>query len=169
MANKTIRMRLDVRSIENAIRALEAYRDGVEERTHQLVDRLTENGAEEARAAFGNMASVDSVSSGNTGLIEASGPAVIIAEFGAGLSTMENHPMAENAPVPIERWSYSRAYGGEAWQYAEAGSVAPGEIEPGWWYFGGKQMARVEPRHGIMDARDYIENNLVDEARSVFR
>ena len=160
---KTIHVRLSVGGINNAIRSLERYQQRLEEKTAELVDELVSGGAEMARYAFGSTATVDQISEEGTGIIEAVGEHVIIMEFGAGMATMEDHPLVENAPVDVYRWSYSEQVGsGEGFYTA---SMNGGQ---GYWHFGGLLYDRIIPRHGILDARDYIVTNLEAKARSVF-
>lgn len=167
--NKTIRINLSVGSVNNAIRSLEAYNRRIERKRDELVEELVNGGAEMAEFAFGSTAVINKTAEGGHGMVEAVGKNVIIMEFGAGLSTMEEHPLKDNAPVNVYRWSYSREVGaGEGFITAGAGLYAPGEDEPGFWHFGGRIMSRVEPRHGMLDARDFIVENLEAKARSVF-
>lgn len=167
--NTTITIDLSVQGIDRAIRKLEHYRDRVEERTCQLVAELTNGGAEMARYAFGSTATVESTTENYHGIIDATGEAVNIMEFGAGLATMEGHPLAPNAAVPVRKWSYSELVGsGEGYANAVAGNVAPGATEPGYWHFGGAVYTEVIPRHGMLDARDYIVSNAEAKARTVF-
>lgn len=161
--SKTINIDLSVSSINKAIKQLEKYQSSLEEKTSRLVDILTDGGAEMAKYAFGSWGNVDKISEDGTGIIEATGENIIIAEFGAGMATMEDHPLAENAPVDVYRWSYSEQVGsGEGYQNALENDGN------GWWHFGGRRYERVEPRHGMLDARDYIVNNVESKARQVF-
>lgn len=164
MSDKVIRVTLSEGGINRAIQQLERYQKSLETRTAKLVDELVDGGAEMARYAFGGWGNVDKISEDGTGLIEVSGENVIIAEFGAGMATMEDHPLAENAPVPIERGSYSELVG--SGEFAETYEASGGE--DGWWHFGGKEYHQVVPRHGMLDARDYVIDNLESKARKVF-
>ena len=156
MSTKTIHVDLSVNGVERAIRQLEQYQMRIEQKTAELVDRLVKLGEAEAKASFRSTATVDSVSEDGTGIIEAVGENVIIMEFGAGMATMEDHPLAGSAPVDEYRWSYSE-------------QVGSGEgLLTGRWHFGGIPYDRVEPRHGMLDARDVIVDNVEFEARKVF-
>lgn len=153
---KSIVIDLSTQSVNRAIRKLWKVVDEIEKGTAKLVEALTDEGAEVAQSAFGGSASVDKISDGSTGIIEASGDAVTIMEFGAGMATMEGHPLAGNAPHTIKQWEYSRTVGsGEGYL-------------TGRWHFGGQVYTEVLPRHGMLDARDYIENNAVEKAKEVF-
>lgn len=162
--SKTIHVDLSVGGINKAIRELERYQQELERKTAQLVDELVDGGAEMAKFAFGSTATVDKVSEEGTGIIEAVGENVYIMEFGAGMATMEDHPLKQNAPVNVYRWSYSKEVGsGEGYYTAMMNSGN------GYWHFGGQVYSAIPPRHGMLDARDYIINNLEAKARSVFK
>ena len=154
---RTINIKLSEGGISQAIRDLQRFQHSIDRKSAKLVDELVNGGYEMARFAFGNTASVDKVSEEGFGMIEAVGEAVTIMEFGAGVATMESHPLAENSPHLVKEWEYSRTEGsGEGYL-------------TGRWHFGGIPFDRIEPRHGILDARDYIVNNLETKARSVFK
>ena len=154
---KTIRIELSVGGISQAIRKLESYQHSIERKAAKLIDELVNGGYEMARYAFGSTAEVDKISEDGFGIIEAVGENVVIMEFGAGVATMEDHPLAENSPHPVKEWEYSK-------------TVGSGEgFLTGRWHFGGIPYDRVEPRHGILDARDYIVHNVEAKARSVFK
>lgn len=153
---KQIHISLGTGSIGKAIRELESYQERISRRAERLVSELTEEGRDIAQASFGRSVKVTGVADGEKGAVEASGSAAVIMEFGAGLMTMEEHPLAENAPVPVHEWSYSETVGsGEG--YAT-----------GQWHFGGRAYQYVIPRHGMLDARDHIVNVAEEKARSVF-
>jgi len=154
--SKTISFTLTVSSISNAIRELERYQQSLETKTARLVDVLTDGACEMARFAFAGWGNVSKISEGGTGIVEVVGDHIIIGEFGAGLATMENHPLVENAPVPVYKWSYSELVGSGEGFLTER------------WHFGGQEYVAVEPRHGMLDARDYVINNLESKAREVF-
>ena len=154
--DKTIRIDLSESSINKAIKQLEKYQKSLEEKTSRLVDILTDGEAEMAKFAFSGWGNVDKISEDGTGIIEVSGDHIIIAEFGAGLATMESHPLAQNAPVDVYKWSYSEQVGSGEGFLTEM------------WHFGGATYVAVEPRHGMLDARDYIVNNVESKARQVF-
>lgn len=156
---KRITVKLSTGGINRAIRELEKYQARVDEKTAKLIDELVDGGAEMARYAYGNSATVDHVSEEGFGIIEASGRSVMFMEFGAGLATMTDHPMAGNAPVPIREWEYSRTEGS-----------GEGYLTGRWHFPPGSDIEydRIEPRHGLLDARDFIVENLETKARGVF-
>ena len=156
---------LSTESITEAIATLTQYKEIFDDGVETVVDILAEEGAQVANAAYGSMAKAKSESSGNTAKVIASGKAVGIAEFGAGYATMEFHPFAKRAPYPVEIGSYSRAqrpYGLFWITHHLTG-------DSGYWFFGGKEYDRVQPRHGLLNAYDHIMNNSTEIARGVLR
>ena len=155
----TIRIDLSPTGIASAIRKLEALDLEIQQKTETLVEELTEAGAIQAQAAFGGTAAVSTEVNGMNGKIIASGRAVVIMEFGAGLATMEGHPLAGNSPVTVKQWEYSRTVGsGEGYRRHK-------------WHFppgSDTEYEEVKPRHGILDASDYIKANAEIIARRVF-
>lgn len=165
----TITIDLSTSSINKAIRELTKVKENLAYSLQQTVEMLAEEGAMRARVAYGSMstAEVDLVSETQAKIVADSGDpdATIIAEFGAGYATMEDHPFAQNAPVPIKVASYSQAqypYG----LFYITNHLMPGE---GYWFFGGKEYDRVEPKHGLLDAYDFIMGNSTRIAREVTR
>jgi len=163
LSDRTFHVNLSVSGVNQLIRELERYQRQLDERTERMLSDLVSGGAEMARYAFGSTATVRSHAENGTGTIEATGENVTIMEFGAGLATMENHPMAHNAPVPIRIGSYSRLNHGLFWDLYQD------DPDTAFWIFGGRTYNRVEPRHGLLDARDYIMNNAMTIARRAFR
>lgn len=160
----TININLSTESIAAAIRQLQTVKENLQWGLSEAVDILLKEGAQEAQAAYGGMASVTETKDSETsGRITATGDAVIIAEFGAGYATMEDHPFAGKAPVPIEVGSYSRENDGLFYwsDYAN-----PGE---GYWYFGGQPYNKVEPRHGLLNAHYYIVNQAAEILKEVIK
>lgn len=160
----TINVSLSTESIENAIRSLRTVQENIRWGLSETVDILLKDGEQIAQAADGSMATVKGYKDDETsGRIIATGEAPIIAEFGAGYATMESHPFAGEAPVPIEVGSFSKENDGLFYwsDYAN-----PGE---GYWYFGGQEYDRVEPRHGLLDAHDHIVNHAAEIAREVIK
>ena len=160
----TINISLSTESIAAAIRQLRTVEENLRWGLSETIDILVKEGAQIAQAADGKMATVIGQKDDElSGRIIATGEAPIIAEFGAGYATMEDHPFAGKAPVPIEVGSYSRENDGLFYwsDYAN-----PGE---GYWYFGGQEYDRVEPRHGLLDAHDHIVSHAAEIAREVIK
>lgn len=163
----TLSLNLSTASINKAIRQLTKASDDLNYAVNDLVESLAYDGAEVAQSAYGNMAAATAQSESMTQakIVASGGDQAIIAEFGAGYATMEYHPFAKNAPVPIEPTSYSRdqyPYG----LFYISDSVNPGE---GYWFFGGKEYDRVQPRHGLLNAYDYINEHYLEIWKEVSR
>lgn len=157
---------LSPEGIEKAIAKLTDIKDNLDIGLNDLVEVLAHDGAEVVNEAFGRMASAAFVPESMTSAkIMAVGDKAIIAEFGAGYDTMVDHPFAAKAPVPIEPASYSKAqfpYG----LFYITDDLMPGE---GYWFFGGKEYSRVEPKHGLLNAYDYILENSTRIAKEVMK
>ncbi len=150
-----IRINLSTESIQNAIQRLKVRQIHLEEDLEQVVEILTNEGAEIAQAAYGNY-NVQTVaqSSGTTGEITVAGDAALIAEFGAGQATMP--VLFENAPsTPVYEGSYSELVGSQ--EYYKTGS----------WHFGGKYYTEVPARHGLLDAKQYIIEHSTEIAKEM--
>ena len=139
---------------------LEQVKDNLDYGLEQTLEILAKEGADEANKAYGSMATAHDFKDDQfTTSINVTGKAVYVAEFGAGYATMEYHPFADKAEVPIEVASYSKKnfdesmYGGLLYITDD---LYPGE---GYWIFGGQTYDRVEARHGLLDANDYIVAN----------
>lgn len=166
-----ITVKLSDQSIRNAIKLLENAKDNLEYGLEQTLEILAKNGADEANNAYGSMATAHDFKDDKftTSINVTGGDKAIIAEFGAGYGTMEYHPFAKNAPVPIEVASYSKEnfdrsmYGG---LFYITNDLYPGE---GYWLFGGQTYQRVEARHGLLNAYDYILQNWAEIAKGVIK
>ena len=172
----TINIDLSPEGIQKAISRLNDVKDNLEIGLNDLVEVLAHDGAEVANEAYGGMANAAGVPESMTEakVVVPGGDQAIIAEFGAGYATMEYHPFAKNAPVPIEVGSYSREHGG---LFALTDSLYPGE---GFWVFGWTYGAkghmgkpnyydRIQPRHGLLNAYDYIIANSTRIAKEVIK
>lgn len=151
----TIHLSLSTESINAAIRKLADVQETLDNGTEQLVEILTNEGAEIAQAAYGSMAVASGEPNGKTGVITGDGDDVLIAEFGAGDGVIpvkfENSPM-----TPVYAGSYSEQH---AKQYSRWG----------FWYFGGQVYSDIPARHGLLDAKRFIIENSTDIAREVIQ
>lgn len=144
---------LDTASIENAIARLQVRKTHLEEDTEQLVDILTEEGAEIAQAAYGDWGvQATPAAEGTQGTITVSGHYPAIAEFGAGDGVISGK--FENEPEEIRSGSYSEEH---AKQYSRWG----------FWYFGGQVYSDVPARHGLLDAKRHIIATSTETAKEV--
>ena len=162
-----INIKLSTESIEAAIARLTEAKENLTIGLNDLVEVLAHDGAEVANAAYGRMSAAAGipVSMTQAKIVAPGTDQAIIAEFGAGYATMEDHPFAKNAPVPIEVASYSKAqrpYG----MFYLTDDTDPGE---GYWFFGGMEYDRVEPRHGLLNAAEYIMENSTKIAKEVIK
>ena len=150
---------LSTESISKAIADLAAYREILEEGVEQVVDILTQEGAEVASAGYGNFGvGVTHQAEGTQGEITAYGDhdELLIAEFGAGQATM---------PVMFEGSPYAAVYEG-AFSESPRGSGEYAKF--GSWHFGGGYYTEIPARHGLLDAKEYIIENSTDIAQEVF-
>lgn len=105
---KIIKMKLDPHSIENAITELQMYKEDVERRIRLLIERLTDRGAEIARAKVVEMGAyytgelLQSIGSylfsfggAPVGFIRVNAEYGIFVEFGTGIvgENSEHHPL----------------------------------------------------------------------------
>ena len=169
-----ITFKLSEKSIANAIRKLTDAKDNLLDNVNEFVDVLLTDGADVANEAYGGMATAwgkhddtdgKGIVKGHIGVTADDEDAAIIAEFGAGYATMEYHPFAKNAPVPIKVASYAKAqypYG----LFYITDDLMPGE---GYWFFGGQVYDRVQARHGLLNAYDHITQYGIQIAQEVIR
>ena len=150
---------LSTESISAAIERLQDVKDNLEWGLSETIDILCKEGAMMAQADYGGMATVEyERPNENSGVIITSGKANIIAEFGAGDAT-ELPTAFENMPsTPVYPGSYSESDEGSG-MYAEFG----------WWKFGGRIYRKIEPRHGLLNARNHIVDKAAEIAREVIK
>ena len=149
-----INVSLSTESIDSAIEELQAFAELLEEGTEQVVEILTNKGAEVAQVAYGDFpVEAVPIPDGKTGEIIVTGDMPAIAEFGAGDQTLSGG--FENTPAEARPGSYSEEH---ARQYSRWG----------FWYFAGEPYTEVYPHHGLLDAKRYIMDNSTNVAREVF-
>lgn len=160
----SIPITLSTESIHDAIVRLRQAEENLRWGVDNTVDTLVADGAHIAQDAYGNMAAATAVMEDEgQGKIVVTGDAAVIAEFGAGYATMEDHPLARRAPVDVRVGSYSEQNDG---MFYWSDLANPGE---GYWFFGGREYDRVEPRHGLLDAREYIKGHCAEIAKELIR
>lgn len=117
---KTINVKLDPKSIEKAIQELQDYKAEIERRVKLLVELLTNQGAELARAKlieygaynYGDLYnSIEGVITEEIGIIRVSSEYALFIEFGTGPIGAKNpHPSGEGVTYKSEPW-YTKADG----------------------------------------------------------
>lgn len=153
-----INIKLSTESIASAIEKLVAYQEELEYGLNQVVEILTNEGAEVAQGMYGDwgVAAVPSTDEAH-GYIDVYGDMPLIAEFGAGDTVIDPSTLFENSPnTDVYPGSYSIEYGSK--EYATYGS----------WHFGGQKYTQVEPRLGLFNAKNYIIENSTRIAQEVF-
>ena len=155
----TININLSTDSIDAAIQRLEQVKQNLDWGLSETIDILTDKGAQTAQDADGEMATITTYRpDDNTGIITASGQAALIAEFGAGDAT-EVPTGFENQPLtPVYPGSYSESPEGSG-EYAATGK----------WHFGGRVYHEIEPRRGMLKAKEYIVMTAENVAKAVIR
>ena len=150
-----INISLSTESIEHAISLLNNMRENLNVDLEHLISVLTNEGAEKARAAYGNWPVITTpITDGTHGTIIVAGDMPLIAEFGAGDATL---PIGfENVPGEVYEGSYSEQH---AQQYSTQG----------FWHFGGTRYTEVPGRHGLMAAKEYIIEHEPDIATEVIQ
>jgi len=167
----TIDMTLDATSVGTAIRQLERMKENLKHGMCEFVDVMCIDGANIANAAYstgeefrGVIANAsrdsetDNVVTGHIGVSAEDEDDVIIAEFGAGKTTMTEYDFENPPPVPIAEKSFSESEKGTG-EFAKYGS----------WHHNKQKYYFVEPLHGLLDARNYIRQSATDTAKEVIR
>ena len=153
-----INLELSTESINHAVELLAEYQDYIEDGLEQVVDILTNEGAEIAQASYGDwgVAAVPSTD-GSHGYIDVMGDMPLIAEFGAGDATLDPGSLFEGSTdTDVFPGSYSMEYG--SGEYAQYGS----------WHFGGRRYTEVAPRMGLYNAKQHIIENGLQIVLEVF-
>ena len=126
-------------SIDEAIRKLTAYADGLEQKTEELKRRLASEGILVAEEQFGsaiydgtNDVHVDLVDGEDKVAIRASGDTVLFIEFGTGVNLPTYHPKREELQVgDVGTYGYGLGKLKGGWRYPESkGKGTNGEEDP---------------------------------------
>lgn len=121
---KTIKLRLSVNGIDEAIREIDRYAAWLKERAKVLLDRLAQEGFTVASANFAKAAydgtndvSVSVEQQGdNARAVIAVGASVLFIEFGTGVTYPDNHP--EAGDLGMKRGEYGSGHGKQSsWGY----------------------------------------------------
>ena len=114
---KTITVRLDPKSVKNAIDALNEYRADVERKARLLVERLTDYGADIARVKIVGLRAIDTGEllggvdgyyspSLNVGYVKVTSDHVAFVEFGTGIIGKAS-PHRNDEYLSKASWSYA--------------------------------------------------------------
>ena len=151
----TINIKLDTQSIMCAILKLYDARRNMKEGLSETVEILVNEGALKAQSAYGEYPVIAKPDADwMKGEITVYGDMPMIAEFGAGDATLSGG--FENTPEEARRGSYSEQH---ARQYSRWG----------YWEFGGERYEEIPPRHGLLDAKQYIIEKSTETAREVIK
>lgn len=117
---KVIKVKLEPKSIEKAIKELEEYKADLERRVRLLVKTLTERGASLARAKVVDMGiihntnllgSIEGFCVGNVGYVRVNDEYAMFFEFGTGpVGASKPHPLRESGDYKSDGW-YTAADG----------------------------------------------------------
>jgi hypothetical protein len=117
---KVIRVKLSPQGVADAITELQMYKEDIERRIKLLVKKLTELGADIARAKIASydavysgelLQSINGFMDGSRGIIRVDSKYALFVEFGTGPVGRENpHPLAEASYYKEEPW-YTAADG----------------------------------------------------------
>ena len=127
-----ITIELSQKSVENAIKQIEAYRTSLERKIDMFLSRLADTGIEVVRATMGSVPdddrgnySVEKVNSSPNGVaILLSGNKILFVEFGAGvIYSNPQHPKAGEMGYGVGTYN---PQSGNAWNLTKWGG--------GWWY-----------------------------------
>lgn len=159
---KTIKVNpLDKRSVNNAIKQIEAYkRNLMGEKCNKFVRRLAEKGYEIAKADFkaakydgDNDVTVNISGDGSSLKIVANGKAVCFIEFGAGVARGGGYPDDRKPDGIVGLGQFGKGHGatGKPWYYAH-----------------GKMTDGNPPAMAMLRARDTMVEEITQIAREVF-
>ena len=157
----TIEIDLSPQGIANAVKRLQDMKENLKYGLQQTIDMLAKEGAMIAQSGNGSMANVAdmSVSETQSKIIMSGGDEMLIAEFGAGDATLSPGDYFENGgslDSDVFPGAYSILH---AQEYYNWGS----------WKFGGEYYTEVEAKHGLFNAKVWIESEAVRMAKEVIK
>ena len=154
----------DVRSVDDAIKALQDYEKERKEKIAKYIQRLCEEGATAARTQYGisedsKSLTVSVKQTDDGGIITAKGEAVMFLEFGSGVYTT-SHDLAVGMPFRIEAGSWSLSpEGSKTWLKVLNGEVAPEDYQ----YNTNPRAGMYEAYKAIVAAQDRIANEVFNK------
>ena len=156
-----LNIKLSTESINKAIHKLMVIKEYFDDDTGELVEILTNEGAAQAQAAYGDypVAAVPLLPIDNTGVIMVVGDMPAIGEFGAGNATLYPAEFFETSELDAEVFpgSYSLYEGTMDYYFFKH------------WKFGGKWYEEVRPHLGLYSAKMYLIEHSTEIAREVIR
>lgn len=163
MSKKVIRFNLSRKSINKAIKDVEAYQRWLDDKIDELVQELAKEGVAVANAKFATAqydgpidADVTWTSAGKgKAIVRADGQTVLFIEFGSGIMYAGSHP--EETPE-VARGSWSEGPEGKGhW-----------DDPNGWYYAHGKKSFGNPANMPMYEAKREIEAKFTEIARRVF-
>lgn len=158
---KTIKVELNDKSIDQAIKELRKYSAWVSAKENELRSRLAMLGATVASIRFSraiyngsNDISVRVEDNGSVATIYAEGQSVAFIEFGAGATYGYGHPLAGQFGVGPGTYPDGKGH----WDNPK-----------GWWYGSGQHTYGNPPAMAMYDAVKEITENVTKIAREVFK
>lgn len=148
----------DPKSIDNAIKEIERYRDNLHKACEEIARRLAEIGAEVVKQSYSitdELVNVEPVKTETGYAIIAKGENVVFLEFGTGIFTEDyEHPNATGLPN-IAPGSWSQTEG--------KGHFIPGEHE--YWYYNHKKYSGTVATQGFY----FAKKKMVEQATQIIR
>ena len=160
---KAIHIKLDNKSIDNAIKDLRAYASWVEKKAKELREELAKFGVNAASVRFGGAiydgvkdVSVRWDDNGSVATIYAEGESVLFIEFGSGAKYGYGHPQADQF-----------GYGPGTWSDGDAGK-GHWDDPNGWYYAHGEKSYGNPPAQAMYKTVEELTTQLTRIAREVF-
>ena len=160
---KTIKIELNDKSIDDAIKEIKKYSAWVSAKENELRSRLAMLGATVASIRFSraiyngtNDVSVRVDDTGNTAVIYAEGESVAFIEFGSGAKYGYGHPQAAEF-----------GFGPGTWSDGDSGK-GHWDDPNGWWYGSGQHSYGNPPAMAMYSAVKEITENVTRIAKEVF-
>ena len=125
MKKETIKIKLNDHDINLAIKELQTYKKWIKEKTHKLLNTLSEEGLQIASVKFDNaiydgtndVACKIEQRGDNKVAILAIGSAVLFIEFGTGIRYPNNHPEATKYGMIHGKYGYGLGKFSKGWRY----------------------------------------------------
>ena len=159
-------MTVTIKGLDHCLKRLQAMQKSMDDRLHELIEKLAEMGIEVERAEFAKVAydGEKDVSVGDvvwlnekTAQIIASGRTVLFLEFGSG-TIGEGHERAAELGYGPGTWSDNEALGGKGhWK-----------DEGGWYYAHGKKSVGNRPARAVYQGGKTMRNSVASVAKEVF-